>query len=96
MQLLNSLASIGASCSPHILKNLLMIFFGLKALLGASPFRAVIMSSFSTSVFMVCGFGYIKPNISLKSASINSGKKYFAKMVAFSLLLWCRVFFPGL
>ena len=90
------MASTKANCSPHILKNQLVIFFGLRALSGASPFRAVIMSSFFIYVFVVCGFGYIKPNILLKSTFTSNGKKCFTKMVAFFLLLWCRVSSPGL
>jgi len=73
-----------------------VIFFGPRALLGASPFKAVIMSSFFTFIFIVCGSRYIKPGISLRSASIGSGKKCFVRIVAFFLLLWYRVSSFGL
>ena len=53
IQLLKSLASIRASCSPHVLKNQLIIFFKPRALLKASPFKATIIFSFLTSSFTV-------------------------------------------
>src|SRR6266571_4824155 len=68
-----------------------MIFFGPKALLKISPFKTAIISSFFTFFFIIYNSKYIKPNILLKSASIGSKKNYFIKIIAFFLLLWCRV-----
>jgi len=87
IQLLKSLANIGVSYSPHVLKNQLIIFFRPRALLKISPFKAAIISSSSTSFFIVRGFKYIKSNMLLRSAFIGSGKKYSIKIAAFSSLL---------
>ena len=73
-----------------------MIFFRPRALLGVSPFRAAIISSSLTTSFAIYSSGYIKPNISLRSASIGSRKNYSVRIVAFSSLLWYRVSSPSL
>ena len=73
-----------------------MIFFRPRALSGASPFKAIIISSSLTTSFTVCGSRYITPSILLRSASTGSRKNCSIRIVAFSLLLWCRVSSPSL